>query len=90
MANCNYKVKIKDIQNKYRFKIFCTGGGGNLDDYYTKTEVDNLLNAKQNTLTFDTTPTENSANPVTSGGLYNVIGDLETILETLDTGSGVS
>lgn len=21
--NCNYKVKIKDIQNKYQFKIFC-------------------------------------------------------------------
>lgn len=25
MVNCNYKVKIKDIQNKYTFKIFCAG-----------------------------------------------------------------
>lgn len=23
--NCNYKVKMKDIQNKYKFKIFCAG-----------------------------------------------------------------
>ena len=76
MANCNYKVKITDIQNKYRFKIFCAGGGGNLDDYYTKDEVDGLLDDKQDTLTFDTTPTENSTNPVTSGCLYNVIVNL--------------
>lgn len=26
--NCNYKVSIKDIQSKYTFKIFCTGGNG--------------------------------------------------------------
>lgn len=25
--NCNYKVKIKDIQNKYQFKIFCAPRG---------------------------------------------------------------
>ena len=36
---------------------------------YTKTETDGLLNAKQDTLTFDTTPTEGSTNPVTSGGV---------------------
>ena len=38
-------------------------------------------NGKQDTLTFDTTPTENSTNPVTSGGIYNVIGDINTVLE---------
>ncbi|MCR4661683.1 MAG: hypothetical protein K5765_06790 [Clostridia bacterium] len=31
------------------------------------------VNAKQNALTFDSTPTENSTNPVTSGGIYNAI-----------------
>lgn len=30
-----------------------------------------LFNGKQNALTFDTTPTSGSTNPVTSGGLYN-------------------
>lgn len=38
-------------------------------------------NGKQDALTFDTTPTENSINPVTSGGIYNVIGDINTVLE---------
>ena len=83
MANCNYKVKITDIQNKYRFKIFCAGGG-NLGDYYTKSEVNTLLSGKQDTLTFDATPTENSTNPVTSGGLYTVIGDISSALDTIN------
>lgn len=39
------------------------------------------LNGKQDALTFDTTPTENSTNPVTSGGIYNVIGNINTVLE---------
>ena len=45
-------------------------GGGDMSNYYTKSETNGLLNAKQDTLTFDAVPTENSANPVTSGGLY--------------------
>lgn len=36
---------------------------------YTKTETEGLLNAKQDTLTFDSTPTAGSTNPVTSGGV---------------------
>ena len=60
---------------------------------YTKTETDTLLSGKQNTLTFDNTPTANSDNPVTSKGIKTyidgIVGDIETILETLDTGSGV-
>ena len=43
MANCNYKVHMKDIQNKYKFKIFCTGSGADLTNYYTKNETDTLL-----------------------------------------------
>lgn len=37
---------------------------------YTKAEIDALLNAKQDVLTFDATPTQNSTNPVTSGGIW--------------------
>lgn len=40
-------------------------------------------NSKQDTLTFDTTPTQNSTNPVTSGGLYNIIGDVVTLINAL-------
>ena len=45
MANCNYKVTIKDIQNKYRFKIFCAT---DLSNYYNKNQTDALLDEKQN------------------------------------------
>lgn len=42
-------------------------------------EVDALNSGKQDLLTFDNTPTENSENPVTSGGIYDYVSDLETI-----------
>ena len=38
-------------------------------------------NGKQDALAFDTTPTQGSTNPVTSGGIYNVIGDINSVLE---------
>lgn len=38
------------------------------------------LEGKQDTLTFDETPTQGSTNPVTSGGVYAVIGDIENVL----------
>lgn len=41
--------------------------------YYTKDEVDGLLSYKQDTLTFDTTPTANSSNPVTSDGIKTYV-----------------
>lgn len=39
--------------------------------------------SKQDALTFDTTPTEGSNNPVTSGGIYAVIGNIETLLAAI-------
>ena len=45
------------------------------------------VNGKQDILTFDTTPTENSANPVTSGGLYtkfNLKADKTTAVGSFD------
>lgn len=42
--------------------------------------VASLQTSKQDVLTFDTTPTENSTNPVTSGGVYTAINSLETEL----------
>lgn len=41
--------------------------GGTLSN---QTDLQSALNAKQNTLTFDSAPTSGSNNPVTSGGLY--------------------
>ena len=39
----------------------------------------NKVNSKQNLLTFDTAPTSGSTNPVTSGGIYDVISKFLTI-----------
>lgn len=63
------------------------GGGGGVTSYSPLTEkpkIDNhTLQAGNNTssdlglqtkLTFDSTPTENSTNPVTSGGVYTALG----------------
>jgi hypothetical protein len=44
----------------------------------TKQYVDNGLATKQNSLTFDTTPTANSVNPVTSGGIYTALQNAGT------------
>ena len=48
----------------------------------TTIEVD--TDTVQSKLTFDSTPTENSTNPVTSGGVKsyvdNIVGDIETLL----------
>ena len=66
-----------------------------LDSYYTKQQTNTLLGGKQNTLTFDNAPTENSDNPVKSSGvkaaddhlqsqittLQNIVADIETIAE---------
>lgn len=46
-------------------------------DTYTQSQIDNMLAAKQDTLTpgvnMDTTPTQNSVNAATSGGIYTAI-----------------
>lgn len=62
------------------------------DDAYIKSEVDNLLAGKQNTLTFDSTPTTGSNNPVTSAGIKTyvdtAVGDIDTALTGLISGGG--
>ena len=45
----------------------------NLTNYYTKTEVDTALTAKQDELTFDSAPTASSDNPVKSGGIKTAL-----------------
>lgn len=44
----------------------------------TNAQLTTLLNGKQDTLTFDNVPTENSLNPVKSGGVHSAIKDEET------------
>lgn len=46
------------------------------------------LAAKQDTLTFDNDPTEGSANPVKSGGVYSSIAEVNGKMATLETAIG--
>ena len=72
------KANIADVYNKNDTDALLATKA-NADDVYTKqesynkTKVDELLAEKQNTLTFDTTPTAGSTNPVTSDGIYKAI-----------------
>ena len=60
-----------------------------LSNYYTKTQVDTLLTAKQDSLTFDSTPTSTSTNPVTSGGVYTALSQKQEQIQysTMPTAS---
>ena len=42
-------------------------------------------NGKQDALTFDTAPTENSTNPVTSGGVYTAIAAIQQTIGNINT-----
>lgn len=46
-----------------------------LSDYVTYTALNTALSAKQDVLTFDDVPTQNSNNPVKSGGVWRAVQD---------------
>ena len=54
----------------------------NGNGWVKKSAIREALALKQNTLTFDSTPTENSTNPVTSGGVFSALasaGGIKTL-----------
>lgn len=65
-TNNNQLTNGAGYQTEQNVRATITGYG-----FATTTEMTNGLAGKQNTLTFDTTPTEGSQNPVTSGGIYS-------------------
>lgn len=65
-TNTNQLTNGAGFQTAAQVQAAITAGG-----FATTTQLTNGLAAKQNTLTFDTTPTQGSSNPVTSGGIYN-------------------
>lgn len=73
---CKWKVNYEGTNAS------ASGGSGNVDmsNYVEKsdyqeaiTSLQYSINTKQNTLTFDSTPTANSSNPVTSDGIKKAI-----------------
>ena len=62
-----------------------------IDPTEESAEIENLqnqINGKQDKLTFDSAPTQNSTNPVTSGGIYNALQNVggEDIVTITATG----
>ncbi len=51
-----------------------------LADYASKSYVDSAVTGKQDTLTFDNSPTQNSSNPVKSGGIYTALAGKQDTL----------
>ena len=58
------------------------------DYVYEVTKGTNLIDGKQDTLTFDAVPTENSTNPVTSGGVYASIAEVDGAVTALNAMTG--
>ena len=65
-TNNNQLTNGAGYQTAAQVRSIVTGYG-----YATTEQMNTGLAGKQNTLTFDTTPTEGSSNPVTSGGIYD-------------------
>lgn len=62
-----------------------------LNDYYTKTETNTLLNAKENISNKVTSISSSSTDSQYPSAkcVYDLVGDIQTLLDTLDVGSGV-
>lgn len=69
--------------NMHNSKVTGLADGTVATDAATYGQLTAELTTKQDTLTFDATPTQNSTNPVTSGGVYNMIGDVESLLSAI-------
>jgi len=72
-TNNNQLTNGAGYQTAAQVNTIVTGYG-----YATATQLTNGLAGKQNTLTFDSTPTEGSLNPVTSGGIYDAFATAVT------------
>lgn len=86
-----YLVPDAQAQNVYDEYLYINNAWANLgstevdlSNYYTKTQADNLLANKQDELTFDSAPTEDSTNPVTSGGVFTALAGKQDTL-TIDS-----
>ena len=72
----NNYLTLADVSVIPDVSSFITSAVSNLTNYYDKNTVDAALAGKQATLTFDSAPTQNSTNPVTSGGVYTAMANV--------------
>ena len=72
-------TKVSQLENDSKY---ITEEALTAKDYATKTELTDGLAGKQDTLTFDETPTESSQNVVKSGGVYTAIETAKSELQS--------
>lgn len=74
--------------------VFSPINGDFYGGYYTKAETDKALSGKQNALSFDEAPLENSANALTSGAVYAALeelrGEIDIAAPQYSAGKGLS
>ena len=83
-------TNIKTINNQSLLgsgNIDIQGGGGSSytagDGIDITNNVISVDGVQTSELSIDTTPTQNSSNLITSGGVYDVLGDIETLINAL-------
>ena len=77
-AETNYV--IAELQNYTQINPVYLTWGNILGTLNNQTDLKNALDGKQAKLTFDSTPTEASSNPVTSNGIYVALGRKQNTL----------
>ena len=93
MANDNL-VSLRHLTlSAMRSSAMVTGKVSELAEAFSQELLD-LDDVKQDKLTFDTTPTAGSVNPITSDGvakcMTSVVGDIDTLLGNLLDGATVA
>ena len=81
------QVKQNTIDSSHKLSADLVDDTSSTNKFVSSSDITNW-NSKQNALTFDTTPTSDSTNPVTSGGIYTyvntIVGDIATALNTIN------
>lgn len=81
------QAKQNTIDSSHKLSADLVDDTSSTNKFVSSSDITNW-NSKQNALTFDTTPTSDSTNPVTSGGIYTyvntIVGDIATALNTIN------
>ena len=74
-----YYQRLIDTNNKLSADLI---DDTNTTNKFTNATEKQTWNGKQDALTFDSAPTENSTNPVTSGGVYTALSDKQDTIDS--------
>jgi len=80
-------AKQNTIDSSHKLSADLVDDTSSTNKFVSSSDITNW-NSKQNALTFDTTPTSDSTNPVTSGGIYTyvntIVGDISNAIDLIN------